>query len=236
VAANSARASRAIHSGASNQADLQTLPPTVAALASGRQRRPAIAALGALLIAAAGLVGAIVFASLSSSQVYMAAARDIGPGEVVEAADFRALEVAGLGAANGITIAAQNEIIGSASRGSIPAGTVLNHAMFVTAGSAVPEGMVVTGAALEPGAAAGGTLRIGDTVEVLAAAQPAAALEVTALPEAQILAQGTVWSVSETISGSAGRIVLSILVPADALPSVAQAAADDRLRLALISG
>lgn len=219
-------------------------PPTAAGdpidlvapeLARARRRRPAFVLVGLLLVALAALAGALTFGSLTSTTSVVVASRDLGPGDVVTAGDLRVVEIATF--SGGATVAAGNQdlLIGAVARGPIPAGTILNPGLFVEVGSVVPEGMVVLGAALDRGASPGSSLRAGDRVDVLGVV-PTSALGDSVGAEATILADGTIWSVEQPDAAIGGRLVVSLLVPVDRQASVAQAAADDRLRLSLTAG
>ena len=81
----------------------------------------------------------------------MVAARDLEPGEVIDAADLRVVEIGASDELRAIQSSQQDLIVGKSARGPIPAGTVLNTDLFADQGDAIPAGMVVVGAALEPG-------------------------------------------------------------------------------------
>ena len=200
------------------------------------RRRPSWVLIGSLLVAVAALLGAWVFAATSNQVPVMVAGRDIQPGEVVAAADLRVVDVSASKDLRAIRSSQQDLIIGKAARGPIPGGTVLNTDLFTDAGTAIPAGMVVVGAALEPGAVPSSELRAGDEVNLLAAqhtatGQPSAAVA----PVASSLATGTVWAVERTESTSSG-VWVSLAVPASAEGAVVQAAADGLLRLSLVGG
>jgi len=206
---------------------------SVASLAKPRQRRPALVVIGLLFVALAGLAGALVYGSLTTTVAVLAAGNDLEPGQTVTATDLRVVELANLGDAATIAVADQAGVIGRVARGPIPAGTLLNDGLFGAPGSAVPPGMAVVGAALEPGAAPGPDLRAGDLVDVLAVAAVTTGLERPGDIQALVIAPATIWSVERPDGSVGGRIVVSLLVPSDSQTAVAQAAADDRLRLAL---
>lgn len=202
-------------------------------LTGTRRRQPGLIAGGLLLVAVAALGGALLFGRLASTITVLVAAREIGPGEVVAESDLRAVELTNLGPAATIGVEAQGRILGRVSRGSIPAGTVLNEDLFAARESVVPSQMAVVGAALDPGAAPGPGLRPGDRVDVLAVERSAVGLEATSDGEADVIAGAVVWSVDDSGSAVGARLVVSLLVPLEAQTSVAQAAADNRLRLSL---
>jgi hypothetical protein len=206
------------------------------ALSRPTRRRPSWVLIGSLLVGMAALLGAWVFAATSERVSVMVAARDIQPGEVVSASDLRVVQIGATSDLRAIQSSQQDLILGKSARGPIPRGTVLNTDLFTDRGGAVPAGMVVVGAALDPGAVPSSELRAGDQVNVLAALRTTTGqTDVGAAPVAQLLATGTVWSVERTGETSSGLWV-ALVVPAAAEGAVTQAAADGLLRLSLVAG
>jgi hypothetical protein len=192
--------------------------------------------LGALLVGLAALLGAWVFVATSDEMSIVVAGRDIEPGEVIQVADLRVVEVGRSSELRAVQSNQQSLVVGRAARGPIPAGTVLNTDLFGEAGLVIPAGSVVVGASLEPGAAPVAGLRAGDRVDLLAAQRTSGGPTVDASPvAASVLASGTVWSVepASTTSASA-KLWVAVAVPASAQGAVAQAAADGLLRLSLV--
>lgn len=207
------------------------------ALVTPRRRRPSWVLVGALLVGLSGLVGAWVFASSTERMSVMVAARDLEPGELVSATDLRVVELGRSGQLRAVQPDQQDLIVGRATRGPIPAGTVLNTDLVAREGASIPAGMVVVGAALEPGAAPVARLRAGDAVDVLGVVRATGTVagEVGAGPVAEVLTSGSVWSVEAVGSGSVtSRVWVSVLIPEDAQGAVAQAASDELLRLSLV--
>ncbi len=209
---------------------------SVVSMAGPTRRRPSWVLLGTLLVGLAGLLGAWVFTATTATISVMVAARDIGPGEVLAATDMRVVEMGKAGGLRAIQPSQQDLVVGRAARGPVPQGTVLNAGLFAAPGQVIPTGWVVVGAALEPGAAPSAQLAAGDRVRVLGVERVAGALPAGAPPpEATVLAEGTVWSVERPSKGAVtSKMWVSILVPAESQTRLAQAAADGRLRLALI--
>jgi hypothetical protein len=200
------------------------------------QRKPSWVLLGALLVGLAALLGAWVFMATSDQMSIMVAARDIDPGEVIQAADLRVVEVGRSSEMRAVQSDQQSLVIGLAARGPIPAGTVVNTDLFGEAGLVIPSGSVVVGASLEPGAAPVAGLRAGDRVDLLATQRTTAGPTADASPAtASLLTSGTVWSVEPASAASASaKLWVAIVVPASAQGAVAQAAADGLLRLSLV--
>ena len=211
------------------------VPVSVLSLAAPKQRRPSWVLLGALLVGVAALLGAWVFAATSERMSVVVAGRDLQPGEVIDVGDLRVVEMGRSAELRAVLSSQQDLLIGRAARGPIPAGTVLNTDLVGERAGVIPPGMVVVGAALEPGAAPVSGLSAGDRVQVLGVVKTTATGAGTVGPVASLLAAGSVWSVEPAASGSvSSKLWVSILVPADTQPAVAQAAADGRLRLSLV--
>lgn len=210
--------------------------PSVVSLSRPTRRRPSWVLIGSLLVGLAALLGAWVFAATSEQIAVVVAARDVQPGEVIDVSDLRVVEIGASSDLRAIQSSQQDLILGKSARGPIPQGTVLNTDLFTDQGETVPAGMVVVGAALDPGAVPTSGLRAGDLVNVLAAQRTTAGQpEGAAAPVAGLLAAGTVWSVEPTGSNSTGMWV-SLVVPSATEGAVAQAAADGLLRLSLVGG
>jgi hypothetical protein len=162
----------------------------------------------------------------------LVAARDLAPGKVVMAADLRVVELGRSGEVRAIRPDQQDLIVGQAARGPIPAGTVLNTDLFSDREVVIPDGEVVIGAALPPGALPTAGMAAGDRVNVLRVAEAAGAAGVGV---ARTLTTGTVWAVEPpATSGGSSAWWVSLLVPEDAQRDVAQAAADGLLRLSMV--
>jgi Flp pilus assembly protein CpaB len=203
-------------------------------LSAPKRRRPTWVVFGAVMVGIAMLLGVWVFSTSSQRISVMVAARNVAPGEVVEATDLRVVEMGRTGGLRAIQPEQQQLVVGQAARGPIPEGTVLNTGLFASRDRVVPAGQVVVGAALEPGAAPGTGLAAGDRVDVLAVVK-APSTATGGSPVATVVASGTVWSVQPVGQGAASsKLVVSVLVPAGSQEVVAQAAADGRLRLSLV--
>lgn len=211
-----------------------TVPPSVVSASGPKRRRPSWVLLGVVLVGVSALTGAWVFAATSERMSVMVAGRDIDPGEIVTASDLRVVEIGGSGTLRAVQPDQQDLIVGQAARGPIPAGTVMNTGLVAGAGEVIPAGQVVVGASLEPGAAPITTLQSGDRVTLLGVAKQVANQDLSSAA-ASVLATGTVWSIEPATSGSvSSKLLVALLVPAEAQTVVAQAAADGRLRLSLL--
>jgi SAF domain len=207
---------------------------SVVSLSAPKRRRPTWVVFGAVMVGLAMLLGVWVFSTSSQRISVMVAARNIAPGEVIQAIDLRVVEMGRTGGLRAIQPSQQQLVVGQAARGPIPEGTVLNTGLFASRDRVIPAGQVVVGAALEPGGAPGTGLAAGDRVDVLAVVKAPGA-PTSGAPAATVVASGTVWSVQPVGQGaSSSKLVVSVLVPVETQAVVAQAAADGRLRLSLV--
>lgn len=221
-------------------ADNDAGAPGVTSLEPPKRRRPSWIALGVLLAGLAGLLGAYVFSAATDTISVVVAARDLDPGEVLGPADVRIVEMGRTGELRAVMADHQDLVLGRAALGPVPAGTILNTRLFVDAGAAIPHGMVVVGGAFGAGAVPTGSLRAGDQVQLLRVATEREQLASgsPAASAAIVLGVATVWSVEgEASTDVRSQVVwVSLLIEAELQGDVAQAAADDVLRLGLTGG
>lgn len=208
-------------------------PAAPLALASSKRRQPTWTVVGVVMIGLAALLGAWWFSAATDTMRVLVAAHDLVPGEVVAADDLRVVEVGRSSELRALSPDQQGLIVGEAARGPIPAGTVLNTDLFSDRDRVIPEGMVVVGAALPPGALPNSSLTAGDRVNVLGVVKTTGTESSEAV--GRMLATGTVWSVDgPASSGGSSAWWVSLLVPADTEAVVAQAASDGLLRLSIV--
>lgn len=201
------------------------------------RRRPSWLAGGVLLVALAALLGVWLFSSATATLSVVVAGRDLPPGHVVTRADLRVVEMGRAGGLRAVQAHQQELVLGSSARALVPEGTVLHTGLFTTPDAAVPAGKVVVGASLVAGAVPVADLRPGDQVVVLAAPASSAAAPPDAAGEARELGAAEVWAVHGAASpgSSSERVWVSLLVDEAIQGAVAQAAADDHLRLGLVA-
>lgn len=210
----------------------------VVSLSTPTQRRPSWVLGGAVLVAVAALLGAYVFASVTDTVRVTVAASDLVPGEVTGAGDLRVVEMGATGELRAILADQQDLIIGQSPRALIPAGTLLNTGLFVSADEVVPAGLVVVGAAFSAGEVPTPSLASGDLVSLLGVRE----VSIGAATDgervvADVLGVATVWSVTGEAAadgGTADRVWVSLLVSVELQAVVVQAAADGQLRLSLL--
>jgi hypothetical protein len=196
------------------------------------RRRPTWMLAGVASAVVCAVLAAWVFTASSKRTGVLVAARDMSPGEVLSGSDVRVVEVGQLGDVRAVMSSQEDLVVGRAARGPIPAGTILNTGLFAARDEAVPAGQVVVGAALDPGATPTARLAAGDRVDLLVVAATTSGAD-AASAQAQRLGSGSVWSLAQASSAASGKVFVSLLVPAEVQTSVAQAASEGRLRLAL---
>jgi flagella basal body P-ring formation protein FlgA len=207
---------------------------SVVSLSAPKKRRPSWVLLGVVMVGLAALLGAYVFSTTSKTVSVLVAARDLSPGDVVTIADLRVEDVGHSEVLRTISPAEQGSILGQAARGPIPRGTLLNTGLFVSRDQVIPAGYVVVGVALDPGAVPVSSMAVGDRVEILVTAKAQTAGASGPDPVAVVATPAVIWSAGSTGQDAVStKQVVSLLVPADTQATVAQAAADGRLRLSL---
>lgn len=202
-------------------------------LAAPSQRRPSFMLGGALAVLFAAALGGWVFTTSTSTISIMVMARDVEAGEVVTATDLRAVEVGHFADARAVQPHQQELVVGLAARGPLAEGTVINTDLLVARSQVIPDGMAVVGAELEPGAAPAGAFEPGDRVALLGT-QRVSSVTDEAPDEADLLTEGSLWAIERPEGSYSGRVVVAFLVPEESQGRVAQAAADGRLRIALV--
>ena len=202
---------------------------SVVSLSAPKRRRMSWMLAGVGIVVLAGLLGAFAFTLQTKTVSVYVAARDLAPGDVISENDVR---LATIGASSeglrAVQPADKALLVGQSARGAIPAGTVLNIGLVASKSDVIPAGMVVVGAALDPGALPAG-VTVGDRVVVLSVAGQTAGAAPSA---AAVITPAAVWA-APVISANGSKQVVSLLVPEAMQELVAQAAADGRLRLSL---
>jgi Flp pilus assembly protein CpaB len=210
------------------------LPASVSSLAP-RERRPSWVILGVVMVGVAALVGAWISLATSEQVSVMVAARDLEPGEVIEATDLQVVELDGSNQVRAVQSHQQDLVVGLTARGPIPAGTVMNTGLVGRRDQVVPAGWAVVGASLERGAVPSENLAVGDAVDLLRTVDLAGVPSATAPPSATVISSGSVWSVRRPDPSSvSAETWVALLVPAETREDVVQAVAEGQLSLALM--
>ncbi len=198
---------------------------------SGRRPRTSWIALGLLVLVGFGLFGAITVARVAAREPVLALAQSIERGERLTAAHLAVVNVGTDDAVALVGAAARDELVGLTATAGLEPGTLLTRSQFAD-GPIVPAGSSVVGLALAPGEYPTATLRPGDIVVVVRT--PSTTPAESADSEPTLLAEGVEVFAIETLSETAHTVMVSIVVPDDAVPDIAAAAAAGRARLALV--
>lgn len=187
-----------------------------------RDRRPALAALAVLLVLG-GALGSALIAYRSGDRVDVLVARgDIEVGQILREADFGIARVASDGAAT-IESAAARNFVGTSSIGRVPAGTLLNRSMFLSAATVLPSDAAVVGVVLSASQRPAFDLRAGDVVRVFLVPREAGdgARGVVLAPAVRVAEVGA--------SNGGDSVRLSLLVPEATATAVVSGAATNSI-------
>lgn len=197
-------------------------------VAPTRTRRVPWVALGVVLVIAGALLFGLLVQSAGERVAVVVAARDIDPGQVIEASDLRIVEVAIDGQASTVPASQRASLIGKTAAARVPADALVSPAHFAE-GSVLADGEVVVGALLGPGGLPVPNLRAGDEVLLLAARDPEQSED-----GAEPLGIATVYMVSP--GTQSGTQFVSLAVDQRIAQRVTDAAAAQLLRLVLQPG
>lgn len=179
-----------------------------------------------LLVGLSALVAVVLFSQAAARQPVIAVASDLVRGDVVGVED---LQVVYVGSDDPIVTIPESEmgsLVGLSVVADLAAGTILTPAHLVTrSGLADDEGVV--GVALSPGEYPSARLAVGDRVSVVDTDPADGGVEV-------LVSEAVIFDISEL--GSQGVRFVSLSLSTEAAGRVADAAADGRVRLILVSG
>jgi len=198
-----------------------------------RQRNPGWLLAGVLLVLVSAIAGVLLFSSADDRHDVLVAAGDIEIGQPVERAQLRVVQMS---PADGVDTMSPDDaaaLVGQIAVGRVPAGTVLNPAMFDSSPPLAADEMVF-GAALAPGAAPISSVSIGSPVRLLSvphAVAGAAPASSAAPAAAATLGDGVVWAY-ETLGS--GNVWVSVRTTTDVGLAASKAAQDDELRIVLV--
>lgn len=203
-------------------------------LQARNQRRPRVSwiAFGLLVLVAFGLVGAITVARVAAREPVLALAQPIERGEQLTAGHLTVVDVGTDGDVAVVPSADRDDVLGLTATARFDAGTLVSRSQFAD-GPTVAAGDSVLGLALAPGEYPTSTLRPGDLVVIVRT--PDTTTGTQSGPEPDVLAERAEVFEVETLSETARTMMVSIVVPEQAAPDVAAAAAAGRVRLALVA-
>ena len=193
-----------------------------------RKPKPKVVGVGAAIVVAGGLIGALMFGSGRDSQQVLVASRAIDAGSVLTSADVKGVEVSGDLGFRATSAGNLETLIGKVAAVPIAVGTLIVAEQLQLRQSA-PIGKVLVGMVLDPGALPSPDLRFGDRVQVLATSNPNAVVDETAA----VMTDATVWRVWGGLEGS-GRRTVTLAVPSGVATRVGDAAARNLIRLLVV--
>lgn len=199
--------------------------PSTRLPSAGRDRRPALAALAVLLILGGALAsGLLVYRSGDRIEV-LVAARELAPGERVEASDLTVARVAGEGL-DPVPASSERNFVGTYVVSRVPEGALISRQMFVKQEFGVPEGAEEVGVGLDEGRLPAAGLRTGDVIRIYQVAGGEGVIAV-----AEVLAQAA--RVTRVEGGGSG-VLVSVIVPTRIAPALVQAAATGQVSVSLL--
>jgi hypothetical protein len=208
--------------------ELRLDPPT------GQARHPKLSwvALGLAVVLAGALFGAVTLARVADRTPVLALAGPIERGEVLTDAHLRVVHVASDEVLPLVPAADRDRLVGHTATGPLPTGSLITAEQF-SDGPQLAEGWSVVGLALQPGEYPLAALRPGDVVEVVRTPNPTGARSDGGSGAVVLTGEAEVYALGPLGEGSSGLMV-SLTVPQDTGPAIAAAAAEGRVRLALI--
>jgi hypothetical protein len=180
-----------------------------------------------LLVALSALAAVVLFTRAAARDPVLALANPVERGQVVTAEDLRVVYLGTDDPISSMPSDGLSSLVGLTAVADLEAGTIVTPAHFV-AGAALADGEGVVGLALSPGEYPTLRLAPGDVVDVISTDPP------SGQDNAVLAAAAEVFDVAEL--GTQGQRFVSLRMPVDTAGAVAQAAAEGRVRLVLVSG
>lgn len=191
-----------------------------------RQRRPGLAAAGALLVVLCGVTSAAVAMSGDDRVGVLALARDVNAGQILTVEDLRVAELAGHGL-SAVSADGAAAVVGQTVTASLPAGTLLNDSMFSR--RPLPgSGLQLVAVAVKPGGAPVEAVPGRDVslVRVVTTGDPRVTQPQVLVARARV--------VSVRAEAGNGLLILTVQVPDVAAVAVAQASAAGAVAVTLL--
>lgn len=193
---------------------------------SRRQRRPALMAVGVLLVALCAAVSASLVARSDRTAAVLALARAVPAGHVLAASDVRVARVSGTGV-RAMAASSAGAVVGETVTSSLPAGTLLVAGM-VRAAPVPAVGAQVVAVAVKGGLVPAG-VAAGRAVALVSVSSDAGR---SGTPSGQLVASARVVAVQSDPETTGS--VLSVVVANAVAPQVAQASAAGELAVTLL--
>ena len=194
---------------------------------SRRQRRPGMLAAGVVVIGGCAAVAAGLASRADHSVAVLAVARPVAAGQPVAAGDLRVARISG-GGLSAISAAALSTVVGETATSSLTPGTLLESSMLSRQSVPAPGAQLVAVALkstqVPAGVAAGRRVSLVQTTSGSGRG--------TAGAGAVLVTSAPVVALSGNAAGDV--VVLSVQVPGDVAPVVAQSAAAGTLAVTLL--
>lgn len=188
-------------------------------------------AVGILLMLLA-VVGAMAIVSRARDRVpVLVAARAVEQGDVIESADLRIESVSLSGGVAHLTEDRRDAVVGKVASERLWPGKLLSSASVADSPD-LPAGYVAISLALKAERAAGGALRSGDRVAVIASPTPDRPDSTTTI----LFTSVPVLAVREAETAEGGGLIVTLRLRLEEARSLAQARAQGTLDLVLLSG
>jgi hypothetical protein len=192
------------------------------------KRRRKVLAGGIGLILGTALLGALLFSRGSEQRTAIVAATDIGVGEVITPAHLKVVRIARETDVASLPSSAASQLVDRVaavpiSRGALVLPDQVNRTQLA------PDGTVLIGAVLEPGALPSPDLRFGDRVRVLIAPTNGSIDN-----QPKIATEAVVWRVWGSQQAGNSRRAVTLAVPEAASIDVGAAAAQGSIRLLVV--
>lgn len=188
-------------------------------------------AVGLLLMLVAVVGGASLIKSAQARVPALVAAAAVEPGEVIEATDLRVAEVSLTGGVAYLPAAMQSSIVGQVAIEPLWEGKLLGPGS-VSASPPLPAGTVAMSLLLKPDRAAGGGIRAGDRVAVIASTAPGRGEQRTTI----LFPSVTVLSVSHASAEEGGGVLVTLRLRLEEARAIAEARAAGEIDLVLLAG
>ena len=200
---------------------------------AARHRNPGWLLAGVLLVLVSAIAGILLLSSADDRHDVLVAAGDVEIGQPLQRSHLRVVQMS---TADGVATLGPDDaagVVGQIAVGRIPAGTLLNPAMFDSSPPLAADEMVF-GAALAPGAAPISAVPVGTSVRLLSVPQAVAGASPASTDAplaATTLGDGIVWGY-ETLGS--GNVWVSVRTSTDVGLTASKAAQDDELRIVLV--
>jgi SAF domain len=190
------------------------------------RRNPKWIALGIVALCLGGLLSYLIYARVATETAVVAAAHTVYRGEVIDQGDLATITLRGGTLPQAIPAAQLADLVGKRAAFDLVEGSVILSTAVIEA--AIPaEGRAIVGLRLAPGRAPGNLLLPSSRVRLIA--MPAAADSSTTDKLAGTIFVGSVIDQSQAADGTS--VLVNIDVDAEAAPTIAMLAAQDRVAI-----